>query len=370
MKVFISSLILGYEDMRAAAVAAVRSLGHEPITAEALDPGVTSPRVACLQGVRDAELVVILLGASYGTIQPVSGLSATHEEWREAKDRRRVVAFVQEGVEREPRQGEFVQEVQDWADGLFRGSFRSAEDLREGLTRTLHRLELASASTSADPAEMLSRAIALLPREERGFVRMTGPLLHVAVVGGPAQTILRPVEIERPELARDLLREATYGKNSVFDPAHGSKQSLAEGMLHLSQPSGAEILLDERGSVRLSVPVARGTGMVGALIEENVAEAMDRALAQAAEVLTRVDDVQRLSRVVIVARLGEAGAMGWRTRLEDQASPNSMTIAHAFDQNQRTPVHFQPPDRPRAALAFDRARMVEDLVTLLRRQWR
>lgn len=80
MKIFISSLIAGYEDMRAAAVAAVRSLGHEPVTAETFDAGLTSPRVACLQGVREADLTVILLGGAYGAVQPNSGLSATHEE--------------------------------------------------------------------------------------------------------------------------------------------------------------------------------------------------------------------------------------------------------------------------------------------------
>jgi Domain of unknown function (DUF4062) len=370
MKIFISSLIAGFEDMRAAAVAAVRSLGHEPVTAETFDPGLTSPRIACLKGVRDSDLVVMMLGSAYGAVQPNSDLSATHEEWREAKDRRPVIAFVQDGVDRDARQAEFVREVQDWTGGLFRGGFRDADDLRDQMTRTIHRLELSSATAAVDATEMLTRAQALIPREDRGFVRMTGPLLHIAVVGGPAQTILRPMEIEKPELARMLLREATYGGHPVFDPAHGSKQDLLAGMLRLVQDTGAEILLDERGSIRLSVPVARGTGMMGALIEENVIDALDRGLARAADILGRIDDAQRLSRLVVAISLAGNGVMGWRTRGEDAASPNSMTMSNAFSQGERPPIHFQPPDRPRAALEFDRTRMVEDLVTLLRRQFR
>jgi hypothetical protein len=167
-----------------------------------------------------------------------------------------------------------------------------------------------------------------------------------------------------------LLRDATYGEHALFDPAHGSKQALPAGVLQLSQETGAEILLDERGSVRLSVPVARGAGMIGALIEENVADALDRGLAQAADILNRIDDAQRLSRLVVVVALGGSGMMGWRTLREDAANPNSMTVSHAFHQDESAPVHFQPPDRPRAALAFDRTRMVEDLVTLIKRQWR
>ena len=44
MKIFVSSLISGYEGYRAAAVAAIRSLGHEAITAENFGAGTTSPR--------------------------------------------------------------------------------------------------------------------------------------------------------------------------------------------------------------------------------------------------------------------------------------------------------------------------------------
>jgi hypothetical protein len=228
---------------------------------------------------------------------------------------------------------------------------------------------LTNAVAPVDSAEMLLQAQALIPKEGRGFTRMADPLLHLAVVGGPAQTILRPVEIERPELARVLMREATYGDHPIFDAAQGAKNALLDGALQLSQESGAMIVLDERGSVRLGVPIARGTGMLGALIEENVADALDRGLGRAADILDHIDDGQRLTRLAVVASLGGEGAMGWRTRREDDASPNSMTMSHSFSHDDRVPVHLQPPDRPRASLAFDRVRMVEDLVALLRRGW-
>lgn len=355
--------------MRAAAVAAVRSLGHDPIAAEAFGAGVTSPRVACLEGVRNSDLVILILGGSYGAVQPTSGVSATHEEYLEAKDRRPIISFVQEGVEREPQQANFIVEVEDWSGGLFRDGFRSPEELRDKVTQAIHRYELTSAATPVDPAEMLDRATAMIPSNERTFYRSGGPLLHIVVVGGPAQTILRPVEIERAEFAQGILRDATYGDTAVFDSAHGSARAIADGALRLSQQTGAEIQIDERGSIRISVPVARGTGMMGVIIEENVAEAMQRAIGHTAEILARIDETQRLSRFVIVVSLQSSGVAGWRTRREDEASPNSMTMSHGFGQGDPQPVHFQPPDRPRPSLTFDRDRMVEDLVTLLRRQW-
>ena len=371
MKIFISSLIGGFGEYRAATLAAIKSLGQKAIMAEDFSAGVSSPRVACLDGVRQSDLVILLLGADYGAVQQVSGLSATHEEYREAKDRRPVIAFVQDGVQRDPAQAAFVTEVQDWQGGLFRGGFTGADGLRDAVTQAIHNFQLSSATAAVDAHEMLARANELVPREGRSQMRgMSGPILHLVVVGGPAQTILRPVEIERPELAHSLMREATYGPHSIFDPAYGSKQAMADGKLELTQETGAAIMLDERGSVRLSVPVAKGGGMMGALIEENLIAALERGLAHAAEILAAIDSTQKLARLVIMAALETGGMMGWRTRREDEASPNSMTMSMGFDRGEKAPVHFQPPDRARAALVFERERMVEDFVTLLRRQYR
>ena len=85
MKVFVSSVIDGYEEYREAAVSAVRTLRHDALRAEDYGASPNSPQQTCLQGVRDADVVVLLLGARYGFKQ-ASGLSATHEEYREAKE--------------------------------------------------------------------------------------------------------------------------------------------------------------------------------------------------------------------------------------------------------------------------------------------
>ena len=122
MKIFISSLITGMESLRAAAKEAVLQLGHEPVMAEDFGSRPHSPQIACLDGLRKSGLVILILGEDYG-IKQSSGLSATHEEYREAKTRHPVIAFVQEGVQRTGDQVAFLEEVQDWAGGLFRGGF-------------------------------------------------------------------------------------------------------------------------------------------------------------------------------------------------------------------------------------------------------
>jgi len=103
MKVFISSAIRGLEPCREAAARAAAALRHEVKRSEDLGAAAETPQQACLAGVRWADVVILLLGAGYGERQP-SELSATHEEYREAKSRCPVLAFVQHGAELEASQ--------------------------------------------------------------------------------------------------------------------------------------------------------------------------------------------------------------------------------------------------------------------------
>ena len=95
MKIFISSLISGFESSRAAAKSAVVALRHEPVMAEDFPAQPNSPQIACLQGIRSADIVVLILGDRYGSVQGTSNVSPTHEEFLEARDTRPVFVFVQ-----------------------------------------------------------------------------------------------------------------------------------------------------------------------------------------------------------------------------------------------------------------------------------
>ncbi len=106
--------------------------------------------------------MVLIVGAGYGARQP-SGLSATHEEYREARESRPVFAFVQQGVSPEAEQQAFLNEVQAWDTGIFRGSFSSVEELRGKVVGALHNWEVTLAAGPLDPKELLARALAAIP---------------------------------------------------------------------------------------------------------------------------------------------------------------------------------------------------------------
>ena len=363
MKVFLSSLITGVEPLRAAAREALTTLRHQPVMAEDFGAQPATPQVACLSGIRQSDLVVLILGEHYGAIQP-SGLSATHEEYREAKGRKPVIAFVQEGVKRDARESEFVDEVQGWEGGLFRGGFTTAEDLRVAVTRALYDYSMANAVGPVNSEELVTRAQSLLPTDRRS--NSSGEVsLSLVIVGGPYQTILRPVEIENPALADVLLQRALFGEGRLFDRSKGSTQAIEGEDLVIKQARGGTIRLNEQGVVLITVPLLRRSGMME-LVQEVVQEQLTSTLGYATWALDHIDPTQRLTHTAIATTVLGADWMGWRTQHESDESPNMISLSRAGSDT-RSPVHVS---RPRPALRLDSARIVEDLLVPLRRQWK
>jgi hypothetical protein len=368
MKVFVSSIIAGFEPVRQAARTAVTTLRHQPIMAEDFGAQPASPQVSCLQGLRASEVVLLILGEKYGAVQPKSGLSATHEEYRDAKGSKPIIAFVQSGIAPAKDQADFITEVQGWEGGLFRGSFTDADDINANIIRALHDYELANATGPLNPEALVERAVALLPPLGRNA--SSSATLHLGIAGDPLQSILRPAEIEKPALAEAVHQAALFGPVRFFDTAEGVNSDVHENGLIVSQKNGSRVQLTERGSLLISVPVNTPTRdrnysyAFPAIIEEVVAQRLGAALGYAEWLLEHVDLTQRLTQVAIAVRINCSDHMAWRTQQEQDASPNSGTIGFSSSQEKR-PVHVS---RPRAALRLDRSRLVEDLVVALRRQ--
>lgn len=365
MKIFVSSLIAGMELFRGAARTAVSDLGHEAIMAEDLAARPQSPQVACLDGLRQSGLVILLLGSDYGAKQP-SGISATHEEYREAKANRPVIAFVQAGVDRDADQSAFVHEVQQWEGGLFRGTFRTPEDLRRNIVRAIHEWQIANAAGPVDPDVLLEKALSLLPQDGRQ-IRGYGVSLALSIAAGPGQPILRPSELEASELADGVLQAALFGSTQIFSAARGSSHLVERHTLVVHQGEGGpSVRLDAEGNMVFAIPL-EGAKVGPIVIEEEVATKTFNALRFGAWLLDRIDPTQRVTHVAPAVTLIGSESVIWRTRAQQAASPNSYSLG--WGQEDHEPIHLLPPHRPRSALVHD-DRLAEDLVTLLRRRWK
>ena len=163
------------ETYRTAAREAIESLGHEVIAAEDFGASPDSPQQVCLAGVRDAGIIVLLLGARYGSPQ-ATGLSPTHEEYREARGTKPVLVFAQTGVTPEPGQDRFIEETGTWEGGGYRQAFDTPASLRSAVVRAIHNWELSQQAGPVNEDELEARAAALLPRHpaNAGISRFCG----------------------------------------------------------------------------------------------------------------------------------------------------------------------------------------------------
>lgn len=352
------------EDLRAAAKEAVLQLGHEPVMAEDFGARANSPQVVCLEGLRQSGLVILILGSSYGAKQP-SALSATHEEYREAKLKHPVLAFVQEGVNHDSDQINFIKEVQGWIGGLFRGGFDTSDKLRQIITRAIHEWQMSTAVSPLNTEELTNLAINAVAEELSGRTR--NPALILSVIGGPIQSILRPSEIEKPQLADDILKEALFGEHKIFSTQVGTKSSIESDSLIIWQEERSNLIkLDPQGGMlfRLALPQSR-TNIV---IKEHLEQQIVSAISYVARILDKIDPTQRLTHISMAVAFSDANYAVIRTQAENDANPNSFNMGFSYGgQRKNPPLTLKPSYRPRAALQFEARNLAEDFVTLLKR---
>lgn len=364
MKIFISSVITDYEEFRDAVGRAIASLGYEVIRAEDFGASAQTPQQACLSGVRAADATILVLGARYGARQP-SGLSATHEEYREARRRQPVLVFVQMTEDREAAQVDFVREAREWNSGNLTVTFSTAEDLRNGVTRELHRLGIMAAARPVDEAELRSLAESSIGETRSSFHQ---PSLVISTAAGPRQEILRPSEVEDPELARRLQQRLIFGPEGLFVVEAGIQTQLVGGSLVLSQ-TDRSVRLNGAGDILVTLPAvqARDTFDFAALIEEDIEAWLERGLGFVAWLLNDLDPTNGLAGVAVTCAVTEASYHAWRTRAEQEASPRAGTIGSGRDG---AIVALTPAVRSRPELTQRASELAHDLMVLVRREIR
>lgn len=133
-RVFVSSVMDGYGDFRAAAIRAIEAVGATPVAFERFGGRDADSEAAYLSEVASSTIYAGLIGARYGARLP-SRYAATHAEYLEAeRSGLRLSVWVQQGVEREGPQQSFFEDVR--AFNVY-GSYSTPEDLERGLAARL-----------------------------------------------------------------------------------------------------------------------------------------------------------------------------------------------------------------------------------------
>jgi hypothetical protein len=135
-RVFVSSVMDGFEAYRQAARKGIVAAGGDPVLVEDFPSLPQSPRTACLDGVASSDIYIGVVGGRGGWIAP-SGKLVVEEEYEEARRRRlRTLAFIQ-NVARDENAIRLVRVFSDYIDGMFRQTFGTAEELHVAVEKAL-----------------------------------------------------------------------------------------------------------------------------------------------------------------------------------------------------------------------------------------
>lgn len=352
LKVMVSSVRRGLADVRDAVRPLLDVLGYESIRFEDLTAQPVPPRAVCVDAVDRCDIYLLLLGEHYGDPTPDSGLAPTAEEWAIARARGKpIVAFRKEGMAPEPRQAEFIAEVETYATGVFRGTFNDVDDLLGKL-----RDPLAAAAATLQPMRprRLASPVAIAWRRLDRLTGATGGVTletHVVPIGDPDP--LRPGSFA--ELSRSLARagrdHGLFGEGDALQlPTTETGVAAEVDRTSRRPPAGLAVATGRTVTVWEALPSQMGgTAFDEAAVRSRVAR--DIRLAAAVDLLAAEEATVAIG-FDRVAMLGRA------------TGPNSME--YPFFARGGEPVRVEPVDAfPTVALPRIADEIAADLVSRL-----
>jgi len=207
VKVFISSVTHLLKDERNALPPFLRLLDHQPLRFEDFKSQDRSSREACLAGVEAADVYVLLLGPSYGTSWPDTGLAPTAEEFQIARSRGIPILVFDKVVDEptETAQQAFKAEVGHYVNGRLWRTFTDPLSLNLAVGEALKALPAPDGPLVLRPLARPHPASWLdLAPSTSGQV--TAPVLEVHLVPVGVSTLTSATTLG--ETARTLARDA------------------------------------------------------------------------------------------------------------------------------------------------------------------
>lgn len=136
-RVMISSTVNDLVEERAAVDRALRTLNLEGFRAETFGSLPDTPEAICADRAEQCHIFILITGARYGHIIKSRGISVVEFEYEvaRAQDSGKILVYIKNGVNREPRLEEFVGRLSDFEHGHVTSSFTTPEDLFNRISR-------------------------------------------------------------------------------------------------------------------------------------------------------------------------------------------------------------------------------------------
>jgi Domain of unknown function (DUF4062) len=331
--VFVSSVILGFEEVREAAAGGVRAVGMHAVRSEELSANPATSRRALLDQVSRSDYYLLLLGQRYGDYAPGQP-SPTEEEYAEAVRLGKPIFVLVQQTSFEPRQQEFLDQVRGtWSDGVFYGKFEGAGDVGSAVAAALARHQ---SGVIEDGPAAKERALTLAsegdPRGSAG-----GVSARIAFVPLRRTVLVDAVALDEPNLAEKLaadVRSAGAVPQSVGIEAEVSSQGIrltGNASVDWTTPC-ATIGVDGAITVGGSVSTDQPFGL-SSVDPERLRELISRAGAATKQMLGRIDQQEEIGRLAVAAAVHGASYKGYGS-----PSGSSMQVSMSLPDIVRSPA--------------------------------
>lgn len=238
MRVFISSVRRGLEEERDALPGLISAIGHEPRRFEDYTAQSMPSREACLRGVEGADAYVLLLGEHYGDRMAGTGTSPTEEEWTVARRRGiPILAFRKRDVAPDPDQAAFIMRIEDYAAGVFRGTFSTTAQL---LTLVAAALREAATAPAALVWRPLTHAVAVPWQAFGRAFPSYGAILEVHLIPTAGSLLPATTLAALPNrLSRAGRDHGLFGEDRALDLVHSETGATATTRADRQAPMAA-----------------------------------------------------------------------------------------------------------------------------------
>lgn len=371
-RVFVSSVINGFEEFRKAVRHGIEDAGGEPVLVNEDFPALaTSSRNACLDGVDSSDIYIVIVGERGGWRTP-SGKLVVEEEYEQARKRKiPVLAFIQD-IERDEDAKRLVASLSDYVNGVFRPNFKTLDELHrqvlQALTPTIQHLHNRPVEGTMVQQKLIER-----------FQIQNESRLRFVLSPEREEEVIDIVKLDTPEL-KQLVFELGHargvgllsyehskstevrGNSLVILQADSSRRRNEDRVVRLEITSDGLITIDANVTGRVNRGSLHGMGEGFVIVESDVIEPLTACFAFANSFYNSQDPYKRHQRFLYNAALAD---LGYRKLVAEYKERGAMTFAN--NQNEVVTAF----DRPRLISREDLSNSGEEIgriITLFRRQ--
>ena len=265
-RVFVSSVIKGFEDIREAARQAIERAGGTPVLVNEDFPSLPdSPRNACLDAVDSCDIYVGIIGQRGGWETP-SGKLVVEEEFDRARTSGTQAFVFLQDTDRDPEVAALAHRVSDYVSGRFRVDFDAPDDLKAKVEEALIPI-ISGFNKPATPMDVVQREVDKPSRFNRDAS------LRFVLAPSVQEEVINPVELGSDEFKDHVYSIGLKREAHLFTYQQSKNEAIEGDALIISQDapgrgmstSDTRISINESGHLVIDINLSsrsnkRGSG--------------------------------------------------------------------------------------------------------------